>query len=280
VYFLSASPPQIGRAIRRKLELDGIIYDGIVFKDQLQRIMRGKFRHLREHIGYKLTELLKARVAEPPAAREYLFGDDWESDPLTYSLYADVVAGALPAEGLGTVLRRIGVDPLVVPQLVALAAEVRPGGRVQRIFINLARRSPPASLRVFGPRLAPTFNYFQTALVLGGMGHLDPPDVAAVGDALVRQHGYSGRRLANSLDDLVRRGLLTPYGARRVTSALRRTQLLVPEQRPRVLERLRDWGRDIRLRRRSEPGGPALDYARIFEAFPNMARTRATEGKP
>src|SRR5260221_13981505 len=46
VYFVSASPPQIGRAIRRKLELDGIIYDGIVFKNQLQRLMRGKFRHL------------------------------------------------------------------------------------------------------------------------------------------------------------------------------------------------------------------------------------------
>src|SRR6185503_20588404 len=50
VYFVSASPPQIGRAIRGKLELDGIVYDGIVFKDQLQRIMRGKFRHLREHV--------------------------------------------------------------------------------------------------------------------------------------------------------------------------------------------------------------------------------------
>ena len=65
VYFLSASPPQIGRAIRRKLELDGIVYDGIVFKNQLQRLMRGKFRHLREQVGYKLTELLKARRAEP-----------------------------------------------------------------------------------------------------------------------------------------------------------------------------------------------------------------------
>src|SRR5690606_37984916 len=88
IYFLSASPPQIGRAIRRKLELDGIVYDGIVFKNQLERILRGKFRHLREQVGYKLTELLKARTAEPVTAREYLFGDDWESDPLIYSLYA------------------------------------------------------------------------------------------------------------------------------------------------------------------------------------------------
>jgi phosphatidate phosphatase APP1 len=98
VYFISASPPQIGRAVRRKLEIDGIVHDGIIFKDQLQRLMRGKFRHLREHVGYKLTELLKARRSEPPGAREYLFGDDWESDPLIYSLYADVVAaGSTPS---------------------------------------------------------------------------------------------------------------------------------------------------------------------------------------
>jgi hypothetical protein len=108
VYFLSASPPQIGRAIRRKLELDGILYDGIVFKDQLQRLFRGKFRHLREQVGYKLTELLKARRAEPAAAREYLFGDDWESDPLIYSLYADVVAGRVAPAALAELLGLLG----------------------------------------------------------------------------------------------------------------------------------------------------------------------------
>ena len=54
VYFLSASPPQIGRAIRRKLELDGILYDGIVFKDQLQRLFRRhdlRSREARERRG-------------------------------------------------------------------------------------------------------------------------------------------------------------------------------------------------------------------------------------
>src|SRR5215468_12498607 len=116
VYFISASPPQIGRAIRRKLELDGIVYDGIVFKDQLHRLMRGKFRHLREHVGYKLTELLKARSTEPPGTAEYLFGDDWESDPLIYSLYADVVAQRVDATALEALLRAMRVDPPLVAQ--------------------------------------------------------------------------------------------------------------------------------------------------------------------
>jgi phosphatidate phosphatase APP1 len=82
IYFMSASPPQIAKAIKEKLALDGIEYDGIVFKNQLQHLVRGKFRNLREHVGYKLTELLKSRRAMPPASREVLFGDDWESDPI------------------------------------------------------------------------------------------------------------------------------------------------------------------------------------------------------
>jgi len=55
--------------------------------------VRGRFRNLREQVGYKLTELLAGRRDTPVTADEILFGDDWESDPLIYSLYADVVAG-------------------------------------------------------------------------------------------------------------------------------------------------------------------------------------------
>src|SRR5262249_17776189 len=38
LYFVSASPPQIGKAIRDKLALDGVPYDGIVFKNQLDHL--------------------------------------------------------------------------------------------------------------------------------------------------------------------------------------------------------------------------------------------------
>jgi hypothetical protein len=278
-YFVSASPPQIGKAIRDKLALDGVPYDGITFKNQLEHLKRGKFRNLREHVGFKLGELLRGRRLAPPGAHELLFGDDWESDPLTYSLYADVVAGVMPAAALGMVLRRIGVDPLVVPELTALAAEVYRGGGVERIFINLARRTPPVALRVFGTRVAATFNYFQTGLVLAAMGHLDPVDVATIGDALVSQHGYTSRRLGNSLDDLVRRRVLTPHAARRASGALRRARLLAPVRPSPAVERLRDWARDVRERRRVVPRPTALDYGTIFETFPNLARTRAVEAK-
>ena len=166
VYFLSASPPQIGKAIRDKLALDGVPYDGIVFKNQLEHLKRGKLRYLREHVGFKLLELLRGRLAAPVETRELLFGDDWESDSLGYSLYADLLADRLPRERLLPVLHRIRVDPLLVEQIAALAAHVKGLGGVERIFINLERRTPPAIFRLFGPRVVPTFNYFQTAAVL------------------------------------------------------------------------------------------------------------------
>src|SRR5262249_59879237 len=109
VVFVPASPPQIGNAIRKKLALDGVPYDAIVFKDQLAHLRRGKLRNLREHVGFKLAELLRGRLDAPADARELLFGDDWESDSLIYSLYADVVA------------RRLGLEPLApVPPTVPL----------------------------------------------------------------------------------------------------------------------------------------------------------------
>ncbi|TMB05369.1 MAG: hypothetical protein E6J70_02330, partial [Deltaproteobacteria bacterium] len=140
VYFISASPPQIGKAIREKLALDGIPYDGIVFKDQLAQLKRGKLRNLREHVGFKLVELLRGRLDAPAEARELLFGDDWESDPLIYSLYADVLARRLGADRLLPILRRIGVDARLIDQVVALAAQVAGPDAVERIFINLERR--------------------------------------------------------------------------------------------------------------------------------------------
>src|SRR5436305_1897333 len=199
VYFISASPPQIGKAIREKLALDGIPYDGIVFKDQLAQLKRGKLRNLREHVGFKLVELLRGRLDAPADARELLFGDDWESDSLIYSLYADVLAGRLAVDRLVPILRRIGVDARLVDQVVALAARVAGPDAVDRIFINLERRTPPATFRLFGPRVVPTFNCFQTAAVLGPAAHLDVEDVAAVGRTLVERSGYTARRLEDSV---------------------------------------------------------------------------------
>jgi hypothetical protein len=253
VQFISASPPQIGRAIRKKLELDGVIYDSIIFKDQLHRLMRGKFRHLREQVGYKLTELLKARSNAPTMAREYLFGDDWESDPLIYSLYADVSAGRVGAADLAEILQAVHVDPPLIAEACALAESMTPADVVARIFISLERRTPPANFRYFGARLVPTFNYFQTAVCLFHEGVLDPLGVREVAGSLLRDSAYSAERLANSLADVQRRGHVDPASAAMLREYLRAESLLPLEGRRgagrwrargrRIWARLRDWWR-------------------------------------
>jgi len=261
LYFVSASPPQIGQAIRDKLALDGVPYDGIVFKDQLDHLRRGQLRQLREHVGFKLTALLRGRVGAPAGTRELLFGDDWESDPLTYSIYADILDGTFDGDRLQALLARIGVDPAIGSQIHALARQTGGAGGVERIFINLERRTPPAVFRFFGSRVVPTFNYFQTVLVLAAEAFVDVDDVGGVARALVDRFHYTPRRLENSLADLVRRHLLAPDATELLAAPLRAADLL-----PASGARRASW-----LRRTLAMGRPR---ARLVSAIPRV--TRAT----
>ena len=287
VYFISASPPQIGKAIRQKLALDGIPYDGIVFKDQLANLKRGKLRNLREHVGFKLVELLRGRVDAPAEARELLFGDDWESDSLIYSLYADVLAGRLDVDRLVPILRRIGVDARLIDQVVALVATAGRQDAVERIFINLERRTPTGTFRLFGARVVPTFNYFQTAVVLAADGHLDVEDVAAVARTLLDRSGYTGRRLENSLGDLVRRTVVSLAAAERIGAALRVAGVLPTDTPARSRwRRMVDAFRRYRGRRRARrvaapaPRRAALDYDAILDRLRPTGREPSVEGRP
>jgi uncharacterized protein DUF2183 len=257
IYFMSASPPQIGKAIKEKLALDGIEYDGIVFKNQLQHLVRGKFRNLREHVGYKLTELLKGRHAVPADAREVLFGDDWESDPIIYSLYADLLAGRIDPQDLGEVLTTIGVDAALIAEAKALAADAPGIDVVTKIYINIERNTPPTQFRFFGARLVPSFNYFQTAACLFEDGYLTLPAVAEVAAELLKGPGFTPHRLANSLADIARRGHLQPSSRIAVREYLRARNLFPQRMReappPSLWHRMKQWWE------RKPPPRPAVD---------------------
>lgn len=269
VFFLSASPPQIGNAIREKLELDGIEYDGIIFKDQLKNLVRGRWRSLREQIGYKLGELLESRQVGPAASREVLFGDDWESDPLIYSLYADILSGRLQGAALEGLLRTLEVERGAIARVLRAAEVVdRHTEVVSRIYINLERRTPPGRFQAFGPRLVPAFNYFQTGASLYEMGLLDDAALPAIARALIEQSGYTGDRLRNSLDDLVRRGHLRLSSRTRSIRVLQRAGLASPAAHDAMLRaRLQAAFERLQARWRPTAGAAAptpLDYARII----------------
>ncbi|HZR83186.1 MAG TPA: phosphatase domain-containing protein [Candidatus Binatia bacterium] len=272
VFFLSASPPQIGTAIRQKLDLDGIEYDGITFKDQLRNLMRGRFKSLTEQIGYKLAELLEARVRGPAAPREVLFGDDWESDPLIYSLYADVLSGALSPARLADVLAALAVERLAMARIERAAEALSEAGHVDavaRIYINLERRTPPGRFHAFGARLVPAFNSFQTGASLYEIGLLDAEGIPDIAGALIDQSGYTVERLRNSLDDLVRRGHLRPDTRGRVVGILERSGVRAAGARKRLRERLRAALAEWRERRRraavDAPAPVAIDYEHILQ---------------
>lgn len=284
IYFLSASPPQIGKAIRAKLALDAVPYDGIVFKNQLRYLVRGKFNKLREQVGFKLAELLRSRHALPTDAEEVLFGDDGESDAITYAVYADTLARRIDLPTLRGVLKRVRVEPRIAEEVMTLAATVRPTDAVRRIFVNLDRRTPPVNFHRLGSRVVPTFNYLQTAAVLYADRYIDGAAVVRVTQSLVAAAGYTGERLANSLADLGRRGHLDAADERRIRRLLAQEALLPapPAQRrlERWRERLRHIAEDWRRRRRGGPGVPSVqpvDYGAVLDDWEEMRRLRRGE---
>lgn len=261
IYFVTASPPQIGKAIKGKFALDGIEYDGIVFKNQLRNIVRGKFRNLREHVGFKLEELLRSRLDVPVDAREILFGDDWESDPVIYSVYADLLAGRIDVEELGRILTVIGVDLGAIMKAQKLAARLERHEAVDKIYINLERRTPLLRFRSFGPRLVPAFNYFQTASCLYQDRHLSLATVTAVARELTTNAHYTPQRLANSLADIARRRHLRAGTVTAVREALEDGGLLPDSEHAPALAavwlRLRNWW--SRREAAAQPDEP-IDY--------------------
>lgn len=213
VYFVSASPPQLRPVLQRKMLLDGVEYDGMIFKDW-GKVLRGMHpRRLREQIGFKICALLTGRV-QRPRAREYLFGDDVEVDALVYSMYADALSGQLRGRELESKLRSHGVSEEDIRCALILVGEL-PGkvGTVDRIFIHLEKSSPPESFEVYGRRVAPVRGGFQLALAVFELGLVHPRVVQQAADA-----ERKARSAAVDLDALVQdareRGLISAERAR------------------------------------------------------------------
>jgi hypothetical protein len=208
IFFISGSPREMRRVIESKFRMDGVEVDGLILKPNLQNLLRGRFRALREQVGYKLPALLEERSGVEAGTPETLFGDDSEADAFIYSLYSDLLAGRVGVDLLEEVLRRAGVYPDDLQRTLDLTAAIVKDDPVRRIYIHLDGRSPPARFNRYGRRVVPIYNYFQGALVLFSDGVLGSGSVVRVAHEMVERYGYQLGELANSLQDLVRRGYL------------------------------------------------------------------------
>jgi hypothetical protein len=208
ICIVSASPSQMRQVLAAKLALDGVDFDEFVLKNNLRNILRGRFRAIRAQIPYKLPALLESRTTYPPAPAETLFGDDAEADAIIYCLYADLLAERIGISDLERILAAARAYPDEVERTIALARAVPKGDAVHRMFIHLDKRSPPMGFRRYGRRLVPVFNYFQTALVLYSDGVLSARQVLFVALEMLDSRQFQLGGLANSLQDLMRRGRL------------------------------------------------------------------------
>lgn len=203
IYILSGSPTQMRAVLEQKLALDGVRVDGLVLKDNLGNLRRGRLRAVRAQIGYKLPQLLEDRVGTPAGADEMLFGDDSETDALIYATYAALLAGRIDREVLIKVLTVGGAYPDAIERALAAAGRITHADVVKDIFIRIDRGVPVATFRLLGPSVSPVFSWFQAALVLAARGRLPHsalPDIAAAsGDP---------DAISGLVVDAVRRGLV------------------------------------------------------------------------
>ncbi|MCK6575312.1 hypothetical protein L6V77_29965 [Myxococcota bacterium] len=216
IYFISGSPRQMRGVLSEKLRLDGIHFDGFILKDNLNNLLRLRFRAIKEQVGYKLPALLGARIGAPEGSRETLFGDDAERDALVYSLYADLLARRVDVVTLRRVLDQAGVYPDSRDAIEDALGQLPRQDPVQRIIIHLDRKSPPMHFDVYGPRVVPVYNYFQAALTLFQDGRLGAGAVGRIGTALVERYAYTLPMLLRSFQDALRREIVDREAAYRL----------------------------------------------------------------
>jgi hypothetical protein len=257
VFFLSASPPQIGGAIRDKLEIDEIRYEGITFKDQVAHLVRGRFDALREQIGYKLDQLLTSAQSISPDAMEFLFGDDWESDPFVYSLYADVLSRRVSADLVQDVLSRARVHRHYVQRICSHLESLSAGPvshRVPWIFVLRQRPVLPVELESLGQRVVWFDNYFECALSLYVRGLVDVDSVVDV----CRASGLDSAAAAVSFANTTERGPAERAHFEPARRRLIEAELMAPVPAGRFRARVAAWWRERR-------GLPRLRPARADE---------------
>jgi hypothetical protein len=278
IYILSGSPEQMRKVIEEKLTLDGIRWDGLELKPSLNRLLRGRFRFLRDQVSYKLSALLRSRIAVGEPCDEVMFGDDAEADAFVYSLYADLCSGAVGLNVLASILEAARAYDDDAAELLELARVVPKYDVARRIFIHLERVEPSTVFAAFGPRVCAFHNYFQPAIVLLEDGLLSADAVLRVGLELVRGHAFSPEALGASYIDLVRRRMI----GTRTHGALRDAVRAIKPASVEAAEAMKELGHALSTQPPELPPLPPtaepLDYLALLpsdKARAVRAKTRA-----
>ena len=283
ICIVSGSPSQMRQVLTAKLALDGIEFDEFVLKNNLHNLMRLRFRALRSQVPFKLPALLESRAGILGAPLETLFGDDSEADGVIYCLYADILAGSVGLDQLRRALEAARAYPDQIERTLALAENVQGSGdSVQRVLIHLDKHSPTARFSHFGNRLVPIHNYLQAALVMYQDELVDCLQVLFVMQEMLDSGEYELDTLANSMQDLMRRGRLSHESASKLaldmqSAAQGAATKEKAEQIERIAwcfaERVQELGGAAPLEWPAE--NPKLDYVALIDAEYSRKRKHA-----
>jgi hypothetical protein len=265
VHILSGSPEQMKRPLVERLTMDGVRFDELTLKPNLQNLLRFRFGALKDQLGYKLPALLEARMHERHRLHiedcpEVLVGDDSEADAFVYSLYADVCTGLVQGDQLEAILEAGAVHADAAERAIEAERAIRrsrddENGARFRILIHLDQQTPPSRFGQHGGRLVPFYNYAQAALVLLEDGHLPALAAYRVALELCEQFRFDLDALARSYVDLHRRGHLQGVALEKLTHAQSHAPSEVVPWPDRIREELTQLGA-------SPVAGPrpAVDY--------------------
>lgn len=208
IFFITASPPQMEKKIREKLESDNILPLGIFFKDNLKNLWPGRFWKLSQHVGYKVSALLYLRTLLKENVTQVLWGDDSETDAIIYSLYSDICSRRLAGDDTEKVLKNFQVTNEQLARIDSALAQIPVYDPVEKIYINLAIDTDPEYYLKFGRRMIPSYNALQIALDLFQDQRLGVEHVLQVGNDLRINYSYTVDELQSSFDELIRRQVI------------------------------------------------------------------------
>ena len=211
--FISGSPKKMRDVITKKLHLDRVYFDGLLLKDFGEAIRKLRWKNLINKIGYKLAALLYGRIVFPESSYEVLFGDDSEYDATIYSLYADIIEQKFEDFEVLTILKRWNVNSQEFDLIRSYLGRLKDiqkdkAFKVKRIFIHLESKTHPNEYTGLSDRVIPTYNYFQTAVILYKEGYITRRGLFRVFHELRKKYKFNLVQFTSSIQDLLSRDLL------------------------------------------------------------------------
>lgn len=230
-YFLTASPPFLMKELYRKMLMDGIQWDGITSKDWGTILLkRRKPAWLGRQVAFKLCALLHQRTYLPKNAREILIGDDAETDAVAYTLYADLVAGNIHGNELGTILTDEGCDTDERDEVMETYNDLDfRGEAVEYIYIYLVKGTGPAAFTRFGKDLIPCRSPFQIALHLALGGSIKSQAVIDSARDLIKKQKTDVSGLSEQVSDGLSRSIFSLKKLSKLREILLKSLIVKPE---------------------------------------------------